>query len=75
MFMVIIPPSPPAMEIRLKLDTNKASKAAVAIATVYGLCRVSKGTKYPQLAAANTIALIIVIAILYGSRPAPKKSA
>jgi hypothetical protein len=46
------------MEIKLELDTNKASKAAVAIATAYELCRVSKGTKYPQLAAANAIALI-----------------
>jgi hypothetical protein len=62
------------MEIKLELDTDKASKAAVAIATAYGLCHVSKGTKYPQLTAANAIALIIVIAIFYGSRPAPKKS-
>ncbi len=63
------------MEIKLKLDTDKASKAAIAIATAYGLCRVSEGTKYTQLAAANAIALIIIIAILYGSRPAPKNSA
>jgi hypothetical protein len=63
------------MEIKLELDTDKASKAAVAIATAYGLCRVSKGTKYPQLAAANAIALIIIIAILCGPRPAPQKSA
>jgi hypothetical protein len=62
------------LEIKLNLDTDKASKAAVAIATAYRLCHVSKGTKYPQLAAANAIALIIVIAILYGSRPAPKNS-
>ena len=61
------------MEIKLKLDTDKASKAAIAIATAYGLCRVSKGTKFPQPAAANTIALIIVIAILYVPHPAPKK--
>jgi hypothetical protein len=63
------------MEIKLELDTDKASKAAVVIATAYGLCCVSEGTEYPQLAAANAIALIIIIAILYGSRPAPKKSA
>jgi hypothetical protein len=63
------------MEIKLELDTNKALKAVIAIATAYGLCRVSKGTKYPQPAAANTIALIIVIAILYGSHPALKTSA
>jgi hypothetical protein len=62
------------MEIKLELDTNKASKAAFAIITAYGLCRVSEGTKYPQLAAANAIALIILIVILYGSHPAPKKS-
>jgi hypothetical protein len=28
----------------------------------------------PQLAAANTIALIVIIAILYGPRPAPTKT-
>jgi hypothetical protein len=59
---------PQATEIKLELDTNKASKATVAIATAYGLCRVYEGTNYPQLAAANAIALIIIIPILYGSR-------
>jgi hypothetical protein len=63
------------MEIKLELDTDKALKAAVAIATAYGLCRVSDGTKYPQLSAANAIALSIIIAILYGPCPAPQKSA
>ncbi len=61
------------MEIKFELDTDKASKAAVAIATAYGLCHVSEGTKYPQLSAANASALIIVIAILYGQQPAPQK--
>ena len=50
-------------------------KAAVAIASSYGLCRVSQATELPQLAAANALALTIIIAILYGPRPAPKKSA
>jgi hypothetical protein len=63
------------MEIKLKLDTKKTAKAAVAIATAYGLCRVSETTEFPQLAAANALALIVIIAILYGPRPAPKKSA
>ena len=40
------------MEIKLKLDTEKTAKAAVAIASAYGLCRVSNSTKFPQLAAA-----------------------
>ena len=53
------------MEIKLELDTEKASKAAMAIAAAYELCRLSVDTKYPQLAAANTIALIVIIAILY----------
>jgi hypothetical protein len=35
------------MEIKLKLDTKKASKATVAIAAAYGLCHVSEGTKSP----------------------------
>ncbi len=60
------------MEIKLKLDTEKASKAAVAITATYGLCRVSVHTKYPQLAAANTITLIVIIEILYSPRSAPK---
>ncbi len=64
------------MEIKFKLDTEKASKAAIAIAATYRLCHVSVDTRYPQLAAANAIAIIIFIAILYGPRPAPtiKKS-
>jgi hypothetical protein len=71
-----VPPiTPPAMEIKLELDTKKSAKAAVAIASAYGLCRVSESTDFPQLAAANAIALIIIIAILYGPRLAPKKSA
>ncbi len=63
------------MEIKLELDTEKTAKAAVSIPTAYGLCRVSKATEFPQLAAANALALIVIIAILYGPRPAPKQSA
>ncbi len=64
------------MEIKFELDTEKAPKAAVAIAASYGLCCVSMDTGYPQLAMANAITIIIIIAILYGPRPAPtiKKS-
>ena len=63
------------MEIKLELDTEKSAKATVAIACAYGLARVSEVFKSPQLAAANALALIVIIAILYGPRPAPKKSA
>ncbi len=63
------------MESKLELDTEKTAKAAVAIAAAYGLCRVSESTDFPQPAAANAFALIVIIAILYGPRPAPKKSA
>jgi hypothetical protein len=63
------------MEIKLKLDTLITTKAAVAIAASYGLCRVSARTEIPQLAAANAFALIVIVAILYVPRPAPKKSA
>jgi hypothetical protein len=52
------------MEIKFKLDTEKATKAIIAIVTSYGLGRVC--TKYPQLAFANAIALIAIISILYG---------
>ncbi len=62
------------MEIKLELDTEKTAKAAVAIASAYGLCRVSNSTEFPQLTAANAIALIVIIAILYGPRPAPKSA-
>jgi hypothetical protein len=67
---------PTAMEIKFELDTEKASKAAIAITAAYGLCCVSVDTGYPQLAVANAIAIIIIIAILYSPGPAPtiKKS-
>ena len=60
------------MEIKFELDTEKAAKTTIAIAASYGLGHISKGTKYPQLAFANAIAIIAIIAILSGSRPAPK---
>ena len=63
------------MEIKLELDTEKTVKATVAIACAYRLARVSKATKSPQLTAANALALIIIVAILYGPCLAPKKSA
>ena len=62
------------MEIKLELDTEKTAKAAVAIAAAYGLSRVSERAANPQLAAANALALIVIVAILYGPRPAPKRS-
>jgi hypothetical protein len=62
------------MEIKFELDTKKATRAAVAIAAAYVLCRVSEHSDSPQLAAANAIALIVIIAIFYGPRPAPTKT-
>ncbi len=62
------------MEIKFELDTKKATCATVAIAAAYALCCVSKHSDSPQLAAANAIALIVIIAILYGPRPAPTKT-
>ncbi len=73
--MYSVPPiASPAMEIKLELDIEKTAKAAIAIASAYGLCRVSNSTEFPQLAAANAIALITIIAILYGPCPAPKSA-
>jgi hypothetical protein len=45
-YSIIIRPFllPPAIEIKFKLDTNKAAKATVAITAMYKLGRVSKGT-------------------------------
>jgi hypothetical protein len=60
------------LEIKFELETEKAAKATVAIGASYGLGQVSKGIKYPQLAFAYTIALILITAILYGPRLAPK---
>ncbi len=59
------------MEIKFKLDIDKAARATVAIAASYALGRISEGTKYPQLAFANSIPLSIIIAVLYSNRPAP----
>jgi hypothetical protein len=54
------------MEIKFKLDSEKAAKATVAIVASYGLRQVSEGTECPQLTIANAIALIVIVAILYG---------
>ena len=62
------------MEIKLELDTDKTARATVAIAAMHVFGRVAVHTDSPQLVAANACALIIIIAILYGPRPAPKKS-
>jgi hypothetical protein len=59
------------MEVKFELDTNKAARATIAIVASYALGRVSEGTKYPQLAFANSIALIVIIMILYSNHPAP----
>jgi hypothetical protein len=59
------------MEIKFKLDADKTARATVAIAASYALRHASEGTKYPQLALANSVTLIIIIAILYRNRPAP----
>ena len=59
------------MEIKFKLDTDKAARATVAIMASYELGRVSKGTEYPQLAFANALALIVIIATLYSICPLP----
>jgi hypothetical protein len=55
------------MEIKYKLDTDKAARATATIAASYALGRVSEGTKYPQLAFTNSVALIIIIALLYSN--------
>ena len=62
------------MEIKLELDTEKTTKAAVAITAAYGLCCVSGGTKSHQLAAVNALALIVIVAIIYGPRLVPRIS-
>ncbi len=54
------------MEIKLELDTKKTAKTAVAITAAYGLCNVSEGTKSNQLTAGNALAVIVIIAIIYG---------
>jgi hypothetical protein len=61
------------MEIKFELDTDKAAKAAVAIATAHVFSRVSLAMDLPSLAAANALVTIIVIAIVYSPSPASKK--
>ena len=63
------------MEITFERDTEKAAKAAVAIATSYGLCCISGLMGHFTLAGVNAFALIIIIAILYRPCPTPKRSA
>ncbi len=63
------------MEIKFELDTDKATKAAVAIVTAHAFSHVSLAMDSPSLTAANVLVTIIIIAILYGPRPAPKKPA
>jgi hypothetical protein len=60
------------MEIKLELDTEKAAKATIVIAATYGLKQVSEGINYLQITFASTIALIAIIAIIYGPHLAPK---
>jgi hypothetical protein len=62
------------MEIKFELDTDKAAKAAVAIATAHKFSLVSLAMDLPSLAVANALATIIIIAILYGPRPAPQQT-
>ncbi len=59
------------MKIKFKLDTDKAARATIAIMASYALGRISESTKYPQLAFANSVALIIIIVILYSNHPTP----
>ena len=62
------------MEIKFKLDTEKVTCAAVAIAAAYALCCVSEHSDSPPDCCCHAISLIIIIAILYGPHPAPKKT-
>ena len=54
------------MEIKIEIDTKKTAKAAVTVAAILGLCRVSERSENHSLAMENVIAIIIVIAIIYG---------
>ena len=55
------------MEIKLELDTEKTAKAAVTVAAILGLCQVSERSENHSLVASvNALAIIIVIAIIYG---------
>ena len=56
------------MEIKLELDTEKTAKAVVTVAAILGLCWVSERSENHSLATANALAIIIVIAVIYGPR-------
>ena len=53
------------MEIKLELDTEKSAKAAVTVAAILGLCRVSERSENHSLVSANALAIIIIIAVIY----------
>jgi hypothetical protein len=61
------------MEIKFELDTEKASKALVAVTAAHGLRKVCEASDSPQIAAANALALIVIITILSSPRPALKR--
>ena len=56
------------MEIKLELDTENSAKAAVTIAAILGLCQVSERSGNHSQATENAIAIIIVVAVIYGPR-------
>ena len=62
------------MEIKFKLDTEKAAKAAVTIAATLGLCRVSERAGNPLLATANAIVIFTLIAMIYGQQQTLNKA-
>jgi hypothetical protein len=67
-FMSIYP-----MELKFELDPALTMKCTSAVACGLDFMQVSIALKNAQLAIANALALLAIIFVLLGQRPAPKK--
>jgi hypothetical protein len=61
------------MELKFELDTALIVKCISAVVCALGFTKVSIAIKNAQLAIANTLFLLVIIFMLYGQHPAPKK--
>ena len=61
------------MELKFELNTPLTVKCISAVACALGFTKVSIMLENAQLAIANTLFLLVIIFMLYGQHPAPKK--
>jgi hypothetical protein len=61
------------MELKFELDTALTVKCISAVACALGFTKVSILLENAQLEIAHALALLAIIFVLFGQRPAPKK--